>query len=63
MRVLLPVHQVSGSHEMIAPAAQAEADLTVGCFTRDACVKGFERNRSAVTVRHQPARRGRRRLG
>ena len=42
MRVFLPVHQVSGSHKMIAPAAQAGAGLTLDCFTRDALREGFQ---------------------
>ena len=42
MRVLLPTHQVSGGHEMIAPGTQTGADLTPGCFTKDAPGKRFQ---------------------
>ena len=41
MRVLLPVHQVRGGHELIALASQAGADLILRCFTRDALRERF----------------------
>ena len=63
MRVLLPVHQISGGHELIALASQAGADLTLGCFTRDALGKGFQAEPERRHAPSQLAHRGGRRLG